>query len=310
MTGEDRGARAFWVRPPGRGEIRPAPLPPVGPEEARVRTLRSAVSRGTEALVLGGHVPAGQYDLMRAPFQEGELPGPVKYGYLNVGTVEEGPASLRGRAVFCLYPHQTAYVVPAAALVPVPDEVPVTRAVLAGTVETAVNAVWDLGPLPGDRIAVVGAGMVGCCVARLLVQVPGVEVTLVDVDPARAATASALGVAFARPDDLGRPDDPGRPAAGPRAPAATTRSCTPAPPPPGSGSRWSCSRRTARCSSSAGTATGRSRSRWAAPSTRAGWRCGPARSARSPARAGTGVPATSGSPSRWGCSGTRRTTAC
>jgi NADPH:quinone reductase-like Zn-dependent oxidoreductase len=205
MTGEDRDARAVWVRPPGRGEIRPAPLPPVGPEEARVRTLRSAVSRGTEALVLDGHVPAGQYDLMRAPFQEGELPGPVKYGYLNVGTVEEGPASLRGRAVFCLYPHQTAYVVPAAALVPVPDEVPVTRAVLAGTVETAGNAVWDLGPLPGDRIAVVGAGMVGCCVARLLVQVPGVEVTLVDVDPARAATASALGVAFARPDDLGRP---------------------------------------------------------------------------------------------------------
>jgi threonine dehydrogenase-like Zn-dependent dehydrogenase len=208
MTRDDRSARAFWVRPPGGSEIRRVPLPRVGPDDALVRTQRSAVSRGTESLVLGGHVPPSQYRLMRAPFQEGELPGPVKYGYLNVGTVEEGPAALRGRAVFCLYPHQTAYVVPAAALVPVPAEVPGRRAVLAGTLETAVNAVWDLGALPGDRVAVVGAGMVGCCVARLLTQVPGVAVTLLDVDATRSDTARALGVAFARPDDV-RDADPG-----------------------------------------------------------------------------------------------------
>ena len=105
---------------------------------------------------------------MRAPFQEGDFPGPVKYGYLNVGVVEHGPPELRGRTVFCLYPHQTAYVVPAGAVTVVPDGVPAARAVLAGTVETAVNALWDAAPLVGDRVAVVGAGMVGCCVARLL----------------------------------------------------------------------------------------------------------------------------------------------
>jgi threonine dehydrogenase-like Zn-dependent dehydrogenase len=137
---------------------------------------------------------------MRAPFQEGEFPGPVKYGYLSVGAVEEGPAELRGRAVFCLYPHQTAYVVPAGAVTVVPEEVPPARAVLAGTVETAVNALWDAGPLIGDRVAVVGAGMVGCCVARLLSRFPGVEVTLVDVDGERADVAAALGAEFALPD--------------------------------------------------------------------------------------------------------------
>src|SRR5687767_15584066 len=142
---------------------------------------------------------------MRAPFQEGDFPGPVKYGYLNVGAVEHGPPGLRGRTVFCLYPHQTAYVVPAAAVTVVPDAVPPARAVLTGTVETAVNALWDAAPLIGDRVAVVGAGMVGCCVARLLRGVPGVRVTLVDTDPARAATASALGVAFAHP--VGAPVD-------------------------------------------------------------------------------------------------------
>jgi threonine dehydrogenase-like Zn-dependent dehydrogenase len=75
------------------------------------------------------------------------------------------------------------------------------RAVLAGTVETAVNALWDAAPLVGDRITVVGAGMVGCCVARLLARFPGVEVTLVDVDAGRGEVAARLGVAFARPDD-------------------------------------------------------------------------------------------------------------
>jgi threonine dehydrogenase-like Zn-dependent dehydrogenase len=194
-------ARAFWLREPGVGEIRTDSLREPGPDDVLVRTLRSGVSRGTEALVFRGEVPASQHAVMRAPFQAGDFPGPLKYGYLNVGVVESGPADLRGRTVFCLHPHQTAYVVPADAVVPVPDDVPPTRAVLAGTVETAVNALWDTAPLLGDRVTVVGAGMVGCCVARLLAGFPGAEVTLVDVDPTRAEVASALGVGFALPPD-------------------------------------------------------------------------------------------------------------
>jgi NADPH:quinone reductase-like Zn-dependent oxidoreductase len=193
-------ARAFWLREPGVGEIRDVPLREPRADEVVVRTLRSAVSRGTESLVFGGRVPPSQYDVMRAPFQEGDFPGPVKYGYLNVGLVETGPDHLRGRTVFCLHPHQTSYVVPAAAVTVVPDGVPVGRAVLAGIVETAVNALWDQPPLLGDRIAVVGAGVLGCSVARLAARVPGTTVTLVDVDPSRAGVADALGVGFSLPD--------------------------------------------------------------------------------------------------------------
>jgi threonine dehydrogenase-like Zn-dependent dehydrogenase len=198
---DNRRARAFWLRAPGYGEIRQAELPEPGPGDVVVRTVRSAISRGTEMLVFRGGVPLAEHGRMRAPFQEGDFPGPVKYGYLNVGAVEEGPAELRGRTVFCLYPHQTAYVVPAAAVAVVPEDVPASRAVLAGTVETAVNALWDAGPLVGDRVAVVGAGMVGCCVARLLQRFPGVHVTLVDVDPGPAGVAAVLGVDFALPED-------------------------------------------------------------------------------------------------------------
>ncbi|MGW4062005.1 zinc-dependent alcohol dehydrogenase [Amycolatopsis sp. NPDC004747] len=193
--------QAFWVQRPGSGQLREEGLPVPGPDDVLVRTLCSGVSRGTETLVFRGGVPASQHDVMRAPFQEGEFPGPVKYGYLNVGVVEQGPAHLEGKTVFCLYPHQTAYVVPAAAVTPVPDAVPPGRAILAGTVETAVNAVWDARPRLGDRIAVIGAGMVGASVAKLLGGFPATRVQLVDVDPAKADIAAALGVEFSTPEE-------------------------------------------------------------------------------------------------------------
>jgi threonine dehydrogenase-like Zn-dependent dehydrogenase len=198
MTGD---ARAFWISYPGAGEIRTSPLPDPGDGDVVVRTLHSGVSRGTETLVFRGGVPASQHAAMRAPHQEGDFPAPVKYGYLNVGVVEQGPAELTGRTVFCLYPHQSRYVVPASAVAVVPDGVPAARAVLAGTVETAVNAAWDAAPLVGDRIAVVGGGMVGCAVAAVLARLPGARVQLVDADPARATVAAALGVGFASPAD-------------------------------------------------------------------------------------------------------------
>ncbi|MER6463678.1 dehydrogenase [Streptomyces sp. NPDC001288] len=197
----NRSARAFWLRSPGHGELRDVDLAEPGDGEVLVRALYSGVSRGTETLVFRGGVPESQHAVMRAPFQEGDFPGPVKYGYLSVGVVEAGPAELTGRTVFCLYPHQTRYVVPASAVTVVPERVPPARAVLAGTVETAVNALWDATPLIGDRIAVIGGGMVGCSVAALLARFPGVRLQLVDADPARARTAEALGVDFATPED-------------------------------------------------------------------------------------------------------------
>jgi 2-desacetyl-2-hydroxyethyl bacteriochlorophyllide A dehydrogenase len=194
-------ARAFWLASPGHGEIRDLTLSAPTEGEVLVRTLYSGVSRGTETLVFRGGVPENQHASMRAPFQDGDFPAPVKYGYLSVGRVEEGPGHLVGRTVFCLYPHQTRYVVPVSAVTVVPESVPASRAILAGTVETAVNALWDAAPLIGDRIAVVGGGMVGCSVAALLARFPGVRVQLVDADPARGEVARALGIDFALPED-------------------------------------------------------------------------------------------------------------
>lgn len=194
-------AAAYWTVGPGEGRIRPVPLEPPGPGEVEVRTLVSGISRGTETLVHRHAVPESVRGLMRAPFQEGDLPGPVKYGYLSVGVVEDGPDELRGRRVFCLHPHQTRYVVPASAVVPVPDDVPSERALLAGAVETAVNALWDAAPRLGDRVAVVGLGMIGASVATLLTGFPLARLQAVDTDPDRRALAERLGLELVHPDE-------------------------------------------------------------------------------------------------------------
>ncbi|GAA2010913.1 zinc-dependent alcohol dehydrogenase [Microbacterium ulmi] len=201
MTRASERATAYWVDGPGRGTLREEELPDPGRDDVLVRTLFTGISRGTESVVLRGGVPASERERMRAPFQSGDFPWPVKYGYLNVGVVEQGPAGLVGRTVFALFPHQSAFVVPARAVTIVPDDVPARRAVLAGAVETAVNVLWDAAPLLGDRVSIVGAGMIGCCVARLARGIPGLDVLLVDVDPSRAGVAQRLGVAFCGPGD-------------------------------------------------------------------------------------------------------------
>ena len=193
-------ARACWIAAPGKAEIRPARLGVARAGEVRVRALHSAISRGTELLVYRGQVPTSEYQRMRAPFQEGEFPGPVKYGYASVGMVEDGPPALRGRAVFCLYPHQTRYQVPAEAVHLLPDDLPPGRAVLAANMETAVNALWDAAPRIGDRIAVVGGGVVGLLVGWLASRLPGCAVQLIDTHVPRAALAARLGLVLATPE--------------------------------------------------------------------------------------------------------------
>ncbi len=187
-------AQALWCVAPGQVEIRPAV---VGTGVA-VTTLFSAISRGTERLVAEGRVPVSEYDRMTGPNMEGAFPFPVKYGYCNVGEVQEGP--LAGRHVFSLFPHQTHFCLAQENLNLLPEALPASRAVLAANMETALNILWDSGAGAGDRIAVIGAGVVGALVGYLAARLPGADVVLIDTNPARADLAAALGVGFAAPD--------------------------------------------------------------------------------------------------------------
>jgi hypothetical protein len=219
-------ATAFWVEAPGVGGLRRTDLGETPAGSVRIQALYSGISRGTEATVFHGRVPTESAPFMVAPFQEGTFPSPVKYGYASVGRVVEAPAAPErrdppdpdetpnpgdtrtpsdrlqpGDLVFCLFPHQDHYVVPASAARKVPAGVPARRAVLAANAETALNAVWDAAIGPGDAVSVVGGGVLGSLIAWLAGDIPGTQVTLVDVRPDRAATATALGVRFALPAD-------------------------------------------------------------------------------------------------------------
>jgi hypothetical protein len=200
VAGQHETARALWYAAPERAEIRPETLPAHAAGAVRVRALHGAVSRGTEALIFAGRVPESEFQRMRAPFMAGAFPFPVKYGYATIGRVEAGPAELLGRAVFTLHPHQTLFDVPADAALPLPDNVPPSRAVLAANMETALNAVWDTEPGQFRHIAVVGAGVVGALAGVLFGRLMSADVTLVDINPARAELARALSLQFAQPE--------------------------------------------------------------------------------------------------------------
>jgi threonine dehydrogenase-like Zn-dependent dehydrogenase len=200
-------ATALWYVDRGQAELRREAIAPPKPDEVLVRALFGAISRGTERLIYSGRVPASEYDRMRCPRMTGSFPFPVKYGYATVGRVEAGAAELLDRVVFSLHPHQTLFTVPASAALLVPEGVPARRAVLAPNMETALNALWDAAPGPADRIAVVGAGVVGLLTAYLCHRMPGTQVTIVDVAPARAFAAERLGLHFAPPENAPRECD-------------------------------------------------------------------------------------------------------
>lgn len=190
-------SRGLWTVGPGTATLRTEQLAPPAPDEARVATLWSAISRGTERLVFQGLTDPVHRERMRAPLQQGDFPFPVKYGYCAVGRVEAGHETLDGRLVFALAPHQTRFNAPVSILTPLPEGLPPRRATLAANMETALNALWDGGAGPGDRIVVVGAGLVGLLITYLAARLPGAEVTVIDPDESRAGLARSFGAAFA-----------------------------------------------------------------------------------------------------------------
>jgi 2-desacetyl-2-hydroxyethyl bacteriochlorophyllide A dehydrogenase len=200
-------AQALWSVEPGRMELRGEIVAAPEDDQVCVRARFSGVSPGTERLVLSGKVPESEWNRMRAPFQAGDFPFPVKYGYASVGEIVAGAPERLGETVFVLHPHQSFYTVPADAAVPLPDGVPAARGILAANMETALNGLWDGGASPGDHIAVVGGGIIGLLVAHLAARIPGTRVTVVDVDPAREAHAHVLGAGFATPKTAPRDQD-------------------------------------------------------------------------------------------------------
>ncbi|MBY0511852.1 MAG: zinc-binding alcohol dehydrogenase [Rhodospirillaceae bacterium] len=192
---------ALWYVADGRVETRAVDVPALHNGEVRVAARYSGVSRGTERLVLQGRVPPSEYERMRCPRQEGAFPFPVKYGYALAGVIEDGPKEHLGRNVFLLHPHQRVLNAPRTDVHFLPKDVPLRRAALAANMETALNVIWDADVLPGDKVLIVGGGVLGLLIAGIAARIPGTTITVADTDATRAAAIEKMGAVFATPDN-------------------------------------------------------------------------------------------------------------
>jgi len=192
---------ALWHLSEQESAIRSQSLPELKADKCRIESLFSLVSSGTESLVANGEVPTDLHDSMQVPYMEGDFSFPVKYGYSLVGKVVEGSHNLVGQQVHLLHPHQQHCVVNEADITIIPAGIPPQRAVLASNVETALNAIWDSRLSAGDRVLIIGMGLIGSLVARLASQFPATQVSVADTDPARLALAREQGFSQYEPSD-------------------------------------------------------------------------------------------------------------
>ncbi len=197
----------YWTEGPWQGSLRHAAVPEAGPGQVLVETLHSGISRGTETLVHRGAVPGAVTDIMRAPYQLGELPFPVSHGYLNVGVVQDPGGPLDGLTVFSLAGHRQHVVLDTADAHIVPEGMPAERALLAGAAETGLNALWESQLSIGDRVAVIGAGMIGISTALLASRMPLQRLEVIDVDPQRREFIAALGLTAVAPESASQDND-------------------------------------------------------------------------------------------------------
>ena len=189
-------AESFWIKKRNASFIKKHSISIPQKNQALIKTIYSGISYGTERIVYSGSVPKSQRDLMKCPHQEGDFGGNIKYGYMNVGKVIEGSKFYKNKYVYTLYPHQTQFILDEKDLVVIPCSIPIKRCLLTANMETAINAMWDTLPSCGDKILIIGAGIVGLLMAYVLKGIPGVEILLVDQDVKRKKLAELFNLKF------------------------------------------------------------------------------------------------------------------
>lgn len=183
-------ATALWHTNNRATELKPIELDEAG---VLIRSLYSLISTGTERLVAQGGVPAELQEKMRVPGMQGQFSFPLTYGYSLVGQVEALGHVLHHKYVHLLHPHQSAVHWPAEQLSVIPEGIPPLRATLASNLETVVNAVWDSQVQVGSRVLVVGFGMIGALLSRVLAQIPAIELVVVETNDERKLLAAEMG---------------------------------------------------------------------------------------------------------------------
>jgi 2-desacetyl-2-hydroxyethyl bacteriochlorophyllide A dehydrogenase len=174
-------ARTLFFTAPKRVEIRETTLPELQADEVLVETICSAISAGTEMLVYRGQFPhlTDAHDSVSS-----ELKYPLAYGYACVGRVKEIGKEVNreweNRLVFAFHPHASSFILPISSLIPIPHSLSPENACFLPNMETAVNLVQDGAPILGERVLVLGQGIIGLLTASLLSEFPLENLAVVD----------------------------------------------------------------------------------------------------------------------------------
>ena len=168
----ERSAISVWFTSPRTVELRASSVAVPARGEVRIQTLFSGISHGSEMTVYRGDVPASLSLDATLPTLQGTFEFPVKYGYASVGRVIDFGADvtgvLEGDLVFAFNPHETCYTVPAGVVIKLPRELNPRIGIFTANVETALNALLDATPRLGERVLVIGQGVVGLLITQLV----------------------------------------------------------------------------------------------------------------------------------------------
>jgi 2-desacetyl-2-hydroxyethyl bacteriochlorophyllide A dehydrogenase len=192
-------SRTLVFAGPGQIVIEEQPAGTPRGDQLLVQTQFSGISAGTELLIYRGEAPPEMQADGNLPALAGTLAFPLHYGYAAVGEVialgPEAPSELLGRSVFAFHPHASHFLVAAAAVTPLPDDLPAEAALFLPNMETAINFLHDGAPLAGERVVVFGQGVVGLLTTALLSRIPLGSLITADPDPMRRATSRDFGAA-------------------------------------------------------------------------------------------------------------------
>jgi len=185
--------RSLWHLSDSQSVIKENTAQNPSPSFLKIQSHFSLISTGTERLVACGEVPGSVHDDMKVPYMEGAFPFPIKYGYSLVGKVITEGHSMTGKLVHAMHPHQDFCLINESDLFEIHSNIPAQRATLASNLETALTAVWDAQVNIGDRVLIVGFGLIGSLIARLLSFIPAIYFQIIEIDKERIQHAEKLG---------------------------------------------------------------------------------------------------------------------
>ena len=188
---------SLWLENKNKPKIKKKLLRPSNkPNTLIIKTLYSGISKGTEKLVSSGFVGKDQYKIMKSPFQEGTFSFPIKYGYINVGKVINGPKKLLHKNTFALYPHQDLFEINSKEVQILNESNNPKKYLLTANMETAINIFWDTQASNKDKIVIVGMGSVGILTAYYFKLQNYKNVFICDSNLKKKKFATLLGLNF------------------------------------------------------------------------------------------------------------------